>query len=187
MTHPFTGTTGANNAKDIPDDRGTSAEGGPVRPSDTPEVVARYRSAIAQRSGEDVAVDALADLWRIDTMITENIDRSRTVRSALVWTLPVVTVAAALFTAGALALGNGVALTVVGLLVIFAGLCSGALALTHLWSGALLHRRALVQDDLFRREVGGLLTESPVDNPVHVVSTRAELLHALEDILHRRR
>ncbi|HIW91304.1 MAG TPA: hypothetical protein H9870_06560 [Candidatus Corynebacterium avicola] len=160
--------------------RTTGTSGGPVRPADTPEIVARCRSAMARNDGDprSTAADAVADLWRIDEMIAANFAHSRTLRSAAAWTLPVLVIFAAMLVVGLLAIGNGVVLTVIGALVLFSAVCSGGLALTHLWSAVLLHRRTMAQDAVFRREVGGLVTETTAPT-----MTRAELLHVLEDLV----
>ncbi|MGO1948033.1 MAG: hypothetical protein ACTH1D_00260 [Mycobacteriaceae bacterium] len=136
-----------------------------LRPSDLAEVVDRRRAALAQPGPRDVQVrDILAstddDLRRIDEMVTSNESLVRPLSSTVLWSVGVLIVAGTFITGGLWLTGGGTVPTVLGIMLVVGGTCSGLISLIHLWSGYFLGIRVHRQDREFRTLVGELLQES---------------------------
>jgi hypothetical protein len=172
-----------------------------MRPAHTGEVVSRCRAALETSptgdtgaAGDAAAATALEELHTINETIAANQDNARSPASAILWSIPVVAIAAALITTGVLLLGDGVLPTAAAVLLLIAGVCSGLLSLLYLWSGVTLNSRAARQDALFRAEVGSLLADAvsslrqlPSSTPPHVASRAGRLIVSCSDASGRSR
>ncbi|WP_420100096.1 hypothetical protein [Corynebacterium sp.] len=175
---------------------------GALRPSDLPDVVARYRSLTGETGNTGATSAGLCsstqDLRLIDAMMTADESRARSPQAAAAGSLFVVVVAG-LFIGGGLWLAVGppaelhgvwprTFVQVVGALLLLGGSFSGALCLTYLWAGVAVRRRCARLDRVFRASVGGLVADSP---PADIAplrgSTRRDLVDQLEATVRGRR